>query len=87
MGRCELLHFHDRRLGRYATPSASLSNPNGSGICGIPARANPASFDAASSHIMYVGLSFGSGYFFASGVGVDGATGATPFRVVSYTIT
>ncbi len=72
--------------GGTVTLSASLSNPNWSGICGNPASANPVGFDAALSDIKYVGLSFGSGYFFASGVGVDGATGTAAFQLLTYSI-
>ncbi len=71
--------------GGAITLTASLSSANWSGICGNPASSSPA-FDTALSNIKYVGLSFGSGSFFASGVGVDGATGTATFQLLSYTI-
>jgi len=43
-------------------------------------------FNAALSAIKYIGLSFGSGCFFANGVGVDYATGSANFQLMSYTI-
>ena len=67
------------------TMSVSLSSSNWSGICGNAASSTPA-FDNALANIKYVGLSFGSGYFFASGVGVDGLTGSATFQLLSYTI-
>ncbi len=44
-------------------------------------------FSSALSNIKYVGLSFGSGSFFADGVGVDGNTGSATFQLISYEIT
>lgn len=67
------------------TMTASLSPSNWSGICGNGASSTPA-FDNALANVKQVGLSFGSGYFYASGVGVDGATGAATFTLVSYTV-
>ena len=69
------------------TMTVSLENANWSGICGNPASSNIPAFDNALAHIHYVGLSFGSGNFFADGVGVNGATGTATFTLVSYTIT
>jgi hypothetical protein len=45
-----------------------------------------ANFNAALGAIKYIGLSFGSGCFFANGVGVDYATGTADFQLLSYTI-
>lgn len=67
------------------TLTAALSPSNWSGICGNGATSTPA-FDNALANVKYVGLSFGSGYFFASGVGVDGTTGSATFQLISYTI-
>jgi hypothetical protein len=72
--------------GGTITLTASLNNANWSGICGNPASSNPTGFDSAIANIKYVGLSFGSGYFFASGVGVDGTTGTAAFQLISYVI-
>jgi len=63
-----------------------LNPADWSGICGNPATLNTTAFDSAISDIKYVGLSFGSGYFYASGVGVDGGTGTANFQLESYTI-
>lgn len=52
-----------------------------------PAGLALAGFDQALANIKQVGLSFGSGFFFASGVGVDGSTGGATFQVISYTVT
>ena len=68
------------------TLSAALSPSGWSGICGNAASANQAGFDNSIASIKYVGLSFGSGYFFASGVGVDGSTGTATFQLISYNI-
>ena len=67
------------------TLTATLSSSNWSGICGNGASSTPA-FDNALANVKYVGLSFGSGYFFASGVGVDGTPGSATFTLVSYTV-
>ena len=73
--------------GGPITMTVSLNPANWSGICGNPASANPAGFHQALANIKQVGLSFGSGSFFASGVGVDGSTGGATFQVISYTVT
>ncbi|MDG6994445.1 MAG: hypothetical protein JRN52_00865 [Nitrososphaerota archaeon] len=65
--------------------SATLNPSNWSNICGKSGSNNPG-FDQALANVKYVGLSFGSGYFFASGVGVDGTTGSATFQLLSYTI-
>lgn len=67
------------------TMTASLNAANWSGICGNGASSTPA-FDNALANVKYVGISFGSGYFFASGVGVDGTTGSATFSLVSYIV-
>ena len=72
--------------GGTVTMSVSLNAANWSGICGNAASLTPA-FDNSIANTKYVGLSFGSGYFFASGVGVDGTTGAATFQLLSYSIT
>lgn len=41
-------------------------------------------FSAAVSNETYVGLSFGGGFFFANGIGVDG--GAATFHLISFAI-
>jgi hypothetical protein len=69
-----------------ATMSVTLNPANWSGICGNPGSANPAMFDTALANIKYVGLSFGSYYFFSNGLGVDGNTGTATFQLVSYSI-
>ena len=44
-------------------------------------------FAAAIQNIKTIGLSFGSGCFFANGVGVDSATGVATFQLLEYKIT
>ncbi|HKT21779.1 MAG TPA: hypothetical protein VJR06_04040 [Nitrososphaerales archaeon] len=78
--------FANGGSGGTVTMSVSLNSANWSGICGNPASADQSGFDLALANIKYVGLSFGSGYFFASGVGVDGTTGTATFTLTSYTI-
>jgi hypothetical protein len=68
------------------TLTASLDPTNWSGICGNSAALNPTGFSSALSDIKYVGLSFGSGSFFANGMGVDGSTGMATFQLLSYTV-
>jgi hypothetical protein len=68
------------------TLTATLSPANWSGICGNFDTLNPTAFDSAIASIKYVGLSFGSGSFFANGMGVDGTTGTATFQLISYTI-
>ncbi len=72
--------------GGTITLTASLDNANWSGICGNPGGSDVPAFDAALANIKYVGLSFGSGSFFASGVGADGTTGSASFQLLSYAI-
>jgi len=68
------------------TMTVNLNNVNWSGICGNPASSNPAGFDLALANIKYVGISFGSGYFFSNGLGVDGTTGTATFTLTSFAI-
>ena len=68
------------------TLTAPLSASGWSGICGNAASFNQAGFDNSLAHVHLVGLSFGSGSFFASGVGVNGQTGTATFQLTSYTI-
>jgi hypothetical protein len=64
----------------------SLNPMNWSDLCGHPGTFDLAAFMASISNIKDVGLSFGSGFFFENGVGVDGATGTATFQLTSYTI-
>jgi len=72
--------------GGTITLSVPLDPSKWSGICGNFASLDPFAFDAALADIKYVGLSFGSGFFFAKGVGVNGATGTATFQLISYNI-
>jgi hypothetical protein len=65
------------------TLTASFSDP-WSNICGQPSSTNGgAGFMAALSNVKYVGLSFGSGSFFANGVD---AQGAETFQLTGFTV-
>lgn len=71
--------------------SASLNPADWSDICGTTANSSPAAqaaFDDAIAHVKYVGLSFGSGYFFASGIGVNAipAGGSANFVLNGYQV-
>jgi len=79
--------FTDGGSGGTVAMTVSLNPANWSGICGHPASADAAGFDLALANIKQVGLSFGSDFFFASGVGVDGTTGTANFQLLDYTIT
>ena len=68
------------------TLQVSLNPMNWSDLCGHPGTFDLAAFMASISNIKDVGLSFGSGFFFENGVGVDGATGSATFQLTSYTI-
>lgn len=72
--------------GGSVTLAATLSPLNWSGICGNSGSSNVPAFENAIANTKYVGLSFGSGSFFADGVGVDGATGTATFTLLSYTV-
>jgi hypothetical protein len=66
--------------------TASLDPTNWSNLCGQTGSSDQADFDAALAKIKDIGLSFGSGFFFSNGLGVDGTTGDATFELVSYTI-
>lgn len=66
------------------TLTASLSGA-WSNICGQSSVSN-SGFSSSISNIKYVGLSFGSGFFFANGVGVDGTTGTATFQLTTYIV-
>jgi len=73
--------------GSTVTLQVQLDPANWSDLCGT--RGNQAyavtqEFIAAIAKIQFLGLSFGSGYFFANGVGVDYATGTANFQLISY---
>ena len=59
---------------------------NWSDLCGHYGTMDPAAFMASISNIKNLGVSFGSGFFFENGVGVDGTTGTATFQLTSYTI-
>ena len=69
------------------TLKVSLDPMNWSDLCGHFGILDPAAFMASISNIKNLGVSFGSGFFFENGVGVDGATGTATFQLTSYTIT
>jgi len=64
----------------------SLNPMNWSDLCGHFGIDYPAAFMASISNIKNLGVSFGSGFFFENGVGVDGTTGTATFQLTSYTI-
>ena len=69
------------------TLQVQLDPANWSDLCGTKGdQAYPViqEFHAAIAKIQFIGLSFGSGYFFANGVGVDGTTGTASFQLISY---
>jgi len=73
--------------GGTVTLQVQLDPANWSDLCGT--RGNQAfaatqEFLAAIAKIQFLGLSFGSGYFFANGVGVDYTTGTANFQLISY---
>ena len=72
--------------GGTVTLSVPLSPSDWSNICGQFGTSNLPAFDSAIANIKYVALSFGSGFFFSNGVGVDGTTGTATFQLISYTI-
>ena len=65
---------------------ASLDPTMWSDLCGHFGTLDLAAFSAAISNIKFVGLSFGSGFFFENGVGVDGTTGTATLQLISYSI-
>lgn len=68
------------------TLQVSLDPLNWSDLCGHIGTFDLAAFMASISNIKDLGLSFGSGFFFENGVGVDGNTGSATFQLTSYTI-
>ncbi len=66
------------------TLSVPLNPDDWSNLCGEAGSLDPADFDAAIGSIKHVGLSFGSGFFFSNGLGVDGSTGNAIFELISY---
>ncbi len=64
----------------------SLDPMNWSDLCGHYGTLDLAAFMASISNIKNLGVSFGSGFFFENGVGVDGTTGTATFQLTSYTI-
>ncbi len=64
-----------------------LDPANWSDLCGTRGNQSFAAtqeFLAAIAKIQFLGLSFGSGYFFANGVGVNYTTGTANFQLISY---
>jgi hypothetical protein len=73
--------------GGMVTLQAQLNPANWSDLCGTKGdQAYPVTqeFLAAIAKIQFLGLSFGSGYFFANGVGVDYNTGTANFQLINY---
>ncbi len=68
------------------TLQVSLDPLNWSDLCGHVGNFDLAAFMASISNIKDLGVSFGSGFFFENGVGVDGSTGSATFQLTSYTI-
>ena len=73
--------------GGIITLQVSLDPLNWSDLCGHRGDFVASAFMASISNIKDLGVSFGSGFFFENGVGVDGATGTATFQLTSYTIT
>jgi len=72
--------------GGTITLQVSLDPLNWSDLCGHVGTFDLGAFMASISNIKDVGLSFGSGFFFENGVGVDGTTGSATFQLATYTI-
>ena len=72
--------------GGTITLQVSLDPLNWSDLCGHVGTSFFGAFMASISNIKDVGLSFGSGFFFENGVGVDGTTGTATFQLTTYTI-
>jgi hypothetical protein len=73
--------------GGTVTLDVQLDPANWSDLCGTRGNQSYATtneFLAAIAKIHFLGLSFGSGYFFANGVGVDYNTGTANFQLISY---
>lgn len=69
--------------GSTVTITASVGSP--SDWTDFYGQSNTDAFEAAAAHATYVGLSFGGGYFFANGVGVN--VGTATFHLTSFEIT
>ena len=82
--------YYSFTAGGTVTPvtlSVQLNPANWSDECGTFGNQSYAAtqeFNAAIAKIQFIGLSFGSGYFFANGVGVNGTTGTANFQLISY---
>lgn len=72
--------------GGSVTLSVTLSPSDWSDLCGHFGTTNVGAFDAALAKVTTVGLSFGSGSFFANGMGVDGTTGTATFQLIDFAI-
>jgi hypothetical protein len=72
--------------GGTITLQVSLDPLNWSDLCGHIGTFDMGAFMASISNIKNLGVSFGSGFFFENGVGVDGTTGTATFQLTSYTI-
>lgn len=72
--------------GGTVTLQVKLDPTMWSDLCGHIGTFDLASFQNSIANIKYVGLSFGSGFFFENGVGVDGTTGSATFELTSYAI-
>ena len=68
------------------TLKVSLDPMNWTDLCGHRGTLDLGAFTASISNIKDLGLSFGSGFFFENGVGVNGSTGSATFQLNSYTI-
>jgi len=73
--------------GGTITLQVTLDPTNWSDLCGHYGTLDLAAFMASISNIKNLGVSFGSGFFFENGVGVNGTTGTATFQLTSYTIT
>lgn len=72
--------------GGTITLQVSLDPMNWSDLCGHAGTFDLSAFMGSIANIKDVGLSFGSGFFFENGVGVNGSTGSATFQLTSYTI-
>ncbi len=57
-----------------------------SNLCGQFGNVVPTAFASAMAHVKFLGLSFGSGFFFENGVGVDFNAGEASFQLTSYMV-
>ena len=79
--------FRTGGSGGTITLQVRLDPLNWSDLCGHVGTFDLGAFMASIANIKDVGLSFGSGFFFENGVGVDGTTGTATFQLTSYTMT